>query len=37
MQFRPKGIIGFVQPIIADGFSPVSLTQGDVRASLALG
>jgi hypothetical protein len=36
LQFRPKGIICFVHRTFADGFSPASLTQGDisVRSSL---
>jgi len=29
LQFRPKGIIYFVHRIPADGFSPVTLSQGD--------
>jgi hypothetical protein len=30
LPFRPKGIIYFAHRIHADGFSPASLTQGDI-------
>jgi hypothetical protein len=30
LQFRPKGIIGFVHRILSDVYSPISPTQGGV-------